>query len=333
MRARRGPGGAAMQIRFEKRAGNPSFAGAPLARNPVSFFPSFIVSGSRRRRGCCCFLEPFSSPRCTAGAPGLHPSHRPARRPRPPPSRRLRAPEPPRDPRPGPFFAGRRRPASPGPRRPRRGRRRWVETPLRVPTGGMRRGLQPPASPPMDSPGSPAAVAVSLPARLAAAFIQIRAGAPALGPPWVRACFPGAACGVAQGARPVLAGRGAAGGGPALSDTPRGPDGGGSPLLLHPDRESSGGRPSVMRPAPFSPNLGVGEGCTFFFVKGVSIGCTRANFARFARVHALHACKLIFRRHQLFQPWNGSPDCPPHPNLFAVSGVSPWNKSGIGGRG
>ncbi|XP_060100130.1 transcription factor E2F3 [Heteronotia binoei] len=124
----------------------------------------------------------------------------------------------------------------------------------------MRRGLQPyalaaaqPASPSMEPAGSPAAVAVSL---AAGAFIQIHtgSGASVLGPPpWLRSCFP---CGVAEGARPALVGRG----GPALSYTPHGPDGGSA--LLQPDRDT-GGRPSAKR------RLELGESGQQFLAEGL----------------------------------------------------------------
>ncbi|XP_077209151.1 transcription factor E2F3 isoform X2 [Paroedura picta] len=128
----------------------------------------------------------------------------------------------------------------------------------------MRRGLQPHAlaaaqsasSPPMDPAASPV-VAVRLAA--AAAFLQIHtgAGAAVLAPPWVRACFPGADGGGAEGARPALGDRG----GPALSYTPHGPEGG--PALLQPGRESGGGRPSAKR------RLELGESGQQFLAEGL----------------------------------------------------------------
>ncbi|XP_060133927.1 transcription factor E2F3 [Zootoca vivipara] len=110
-----------------------------------------------------------------------------------------------------------------------------------------RRALQPhalaarPPSAPMDSAAA-SAVAVSFPARFApAAFLQIRSssGASALGAPWVSSCFPGAAGGGAEGARPSLVGSGS-----ALCCTPHGPAG--RTVLLQPALESAG-RPSAKR--------------------------------------------------------------------------------------
>ncbi|XP_072854780.2 transcription factor E2F3 isoform X1 [Pogona vitticeps] len=136
----------------------------------------------------------------------------------------------------------------------------------------MRRGLQPhgraarSASPPMDSGVTPA-VAVSLPARFVpvpaaaatSAFIQIHSssGAPALGASWVSSCFPGAACGVAEGARPSLVG---GGGGTSVSCSPHGPAG--RTVLLHPASET-GGRSSAKR------RLELGESGQPFIAEGL----------------------------------------------------------------
>lgn len=190
----------------------------------------------------------------------------------------------------------------------------------------MQRGVQPrtlaapAASSPMDSGlvVTPA-VAVRLPARFACAaaagsFIQIHSssssssGASSLGAPWVPSSFPGAAGGVAEGARPNIVG---GGGTPSsLCCTPHGPAG--RTLLVQPAR-GSGGRPSVIMSPSQSGVLAVG-------CKGLPHGrrVKQQGLVSYVRGSLLPCHKLF----PLASAW-------PAPSTATVSGLL----SGGGGKG
>lgn len=230
-----------MQISFEKRAGNPSFAGGPWRVTRLLSLHSLsaaAASWSHFPAGPTQRERPRSIRRIC-----------PPRRLRPPPAPRILQPGPPRHPQPPVFCAGPRHRGGKELGRPggEEGRGGGGDAAAGTdPEGRMRRGLQPsaPAAAPPPAPSTDSRAApAGFPARFAAGtFIQIRSTGAVAGAPCVVSSSsaaasqaPGAFAPAADGGQPA---------GSSLYCTPHGPAG--RTALLQPALGGGGGRPPVI---------------------------------------------------------------------------------------